>query len=69
MAHFVFAVHERVPEADRAKLLGCILDWSRTETGRAVLAAAAWPGFVPAEDREYDQVRRYSAQLVTFAQQ
>jgi phosphonate transport system substrate-binding protein len=69
MAHFVFAVHERVPEADRAKLLGCILDWSRTETGRAVLAAAAWPGFVPAEDREYDQVRRYSAQLGTFAQQ
>ena len=67
--HFVFAVHERVPEADRAKLLGCILAWSHTETGRAVLAAGAWAGFVPAEDREYDPVRRYTTRLGTFAQQ
>jgi phosphonate transport system substrate-binding protein len=67
--HFVFAVHERVPDADRAKLLGCILAWSHTEAGRAVLAAGAWPGFVPAEDREYDQVRHYSSRLGTVAQQ
>jgi ABC-type phosphate/phosphonate transport system substrate-binding protein len=67
--HFVFAVHERVPEADRAKLLGCILDWSHTEAGRAVLAAGAWAGFVPAEDHEYDQVRRYSTRLKSLAQQ
>jgi ABC-type phosphate/phosphonate transport system substrate-binding protein len=67
--HFVFAVHERVPEADRAKLLGCILGWSHTEAGRAVLAAGAWSGFVPAEDQEYDQVRRYSTRLKSYAQQ
>lgn len=67
--HFVFAVHERVPEADREKLLGCILDWSHTKAGRAVLAAGAWTGFVPAEDHEYDQVRRYSTRLKTLAQQ
>ena len=67
--HFVFAVHERVPEADRATLLGCILAWSHTEAGRQVLAAGAWSGFVPAEDREYDEVRRFSTRLGKFAQQ
>jgi phosphonate transport system substrate-binding protein len=67
--HFVFAVHERVPEADRAKLLGCILGWSATDAGRALLAAGAWPGFIAAEDRDYDQVRRYVARLGTIAQQ
>jgi ABC-type phosphate/phosphonate transport system substrate-binding protein len=67
--HFVFAVHERVPAADRARLLDCILAWSHTEAGRAVLAAGAWAGFVPARDQEYDQVRRYSSRLKSFAQQ
>jgi ABC-type phosphate/phosphonate transport system substrate-binding protein len=67
--HFVFAVHERMPAPDRAKLLGCILAWSHSEAGRAVLAAGAWAGFVPAQDREYDQVRRYSMRLKSFAQQ
>jgi ABC-type phosphate/phosphonate transport system substrate-binding protein len=66
--HFVFAVHDRVPAADQAKLLACILSWSHSEAGRAVLAAGAWTGFVPAEDREYDQVRRYSMRLKSFAQ-
>jgi phosphonate transport system substrate-binding protein len=67
--HYLFAVHERVPEADRAKLLACILDWSHTEAGRAMLAAAAWSGFVPAANQDYDQVRRYTTRLKTFAQQ
>ena len=66
--HFVFAVHERVPAADRARLLACILSWSDTEAGRAVLAAGAWAGFVPANDQEYDEVRRYSARLDTLVQ-
>jgi ABC-type phosphate/phosphonate transport system substrate-binding protein len=66
--HFVFAVHERVPEADRAKVLGCILGWSASEAGRAVLAAGAWSGFVPATDQDYDQVRRYSRRLRTVPQ-
>jgi phosphonate transport system substrate-binding protein len=67
--HFVFAVHERVPEADRAKLLECILGWSASDAGRALLAAGAWPRFVAAEDRDYDQVRRDVARLGTIAQQ
>jgi ABC-type phosphate/phosphonate transport system substrate-binding protein len=67
--HFVFAVHERVPEADRAKLLECILGWSGSDAGRALLAAGAWPRFVAAEDRDYDQVRRDVARLGTIAQQ
>jgi ABC-type phosphate/phosphonate transport system substrate-binding protein len=66
--HFVFAVHERVPPADRAKLLACILSWADTDAGRAVLAAGAWGGFVPAYDHEYDEVRRYSARLKTLVQ-
>jgi phosphonate transport system substrate-binding protein len=66
--HFLFAVHERVPEADRVKLLDCILEWSTTEAGRAVLAAGAWPGFVPAEDQDYDQVRRDRRRLSASAQ-
>lgn len=67
--HFVFAVHQRVPEADRAKLLECILGWSGSDAGRALLAAGAWPRFVAAEDRDYDQVRRDVARLGTIAQQ
>ncbi len=67
--HFVFAVHERVPAADRAKLLSCILAWSHGEAGRAVLAAGAWAGFVPATDQDYDQVRRFSMRLKSVARQ
>ncbi len=67
--HFVFAVHDRVPAADRARLLDCILGWSHGEAGRAVLAAGAWPGFVPARDQDYDPVRRYSTRLKSLAQQ
>jgi len=66
--NFLFAVHERVPEAARAKLLGCVLAWSQTEAGRAVLTAGGWAGFVPAEDRDYNQVRRYSTRLEVLAQ-
>jgi ABC-type phosphate/phosphonate transport system substrate-binding protein len=53
----VIAVHSRVPEADRAKLLADILSWPRTEQGQAILAAGAWPGFVVARDHDYDGIR------------
>ena len=58
ISHLVLAVHSRVPEADRAKLLADVLSWPRTEQGQMILAAGAWPGFVVARDEDYDPIRR-----------
>jgi ABC-type phosphate/phosphonate transport system substrate-binding protein len=66
--HFVIAVHERVPEDDRTKLLAGILAWPDSPEGQAILATGAWPGFVVAEDAEYDEIRRYRSRLHTLAQ-
>jgi ABC-type phosphate/phosphonate transport system substrate-binding protein len=66
--HFVIAVHDRVPQADRAKLLADILSWPSSPEGQAILAAGAWPGFLVAEDAEYDEIRRYRSRLRTLAQ-
>jgi ABC-type phosphate/phosphonate transport system substrate-binding protein len=66
--HFVLAVHERVPEADRTRLLQCLLDLPGTAEGQAFLAATAWPHFVAARDDEYDDVRRYRDRQRTLAQ-
>ena len=66
--HFVLAVHERVPPADRIRLLQCLLDLPDTAQGRAILAATAWPRFIAARDDEYDDVRRYRAGHRTLAQ-
>jgi len=65
--HFVIAVHERVPEGDRAKLLAGILAWPDSPQGQAILATGAWPGFVVAEDADYDEIRRYRSRLRTLA--
>lgn len=61
ISHLVIAVHSRVPETARAKLLADILSWPHTERGQAILAAGAWPGFVVARDGDYDEVRRARA--------
>jgi phosphonate transport system substrate-binding protein len=66
--HVVFAVHPRVPEADRAALRALIMSWPQTEQGRAILAAGAWPGFVAARDADYQEVRDYHARLAEFVQ-
>ncbi|MCC2664469.1 MAG: phosphate transporter [Geminicoccaceae bacterium] len=66
--HLVIAAHERLPAADRAKLLATILSWPGTAKGRAILAAGTWPGFVAAKDSEYHQIRRYRSRLRTLAQ-
>jgi phosphonate transport system substrate-binding protein len=58
ISHLVIAVHSRVPEADRARLLANILSWPHTEQGKSILAAGAWPGFVVAHDDDYDGIRR-----------
>jgi ABC-type phosphate/phosphonate transport system substrate-binding protein len=62
ISHLVIAVHSRVPDAARAKLLADILSWPRTEHGRAILAAGGWPGFVAARDGDYHEIRRQRAQ-------
>lgn len=64
--HFVIAVHDRVPEGDRAKLLATVLAWPDNPQGRAILATGAWPGFVVAEDAEYDEIRSYRSRLHTL---
>ena len=65
--HLVIAVHERLPRADRAKLLANILSWPTTAKGQAILAAGTWPGFVVAKDSEYQEIRRYRSRLRTLA--
>jgi ABC-type phosphate/phosphonate transport system substrate-binding protein len=57
--HLVFAVHPRMPAAEAAMLQARIVHWSDDEKGRAILASGAWPGFVVAEDADYDEVRAY----------
>ena len=66
--HFVLAAHRRVAPAQRARLLRSLLDLPGSDAGRAILAATAWPGFVAAQDQEYDAVRRYRAQRRSLAQ-
>lgn len=66
--HFALAVHERVPSADRARLLQCLLGLPNSAEGRAILAATAWPRFVAAQDGDYAQVRRYRKRKRAMAQ-
>jgi phosphonate transport system substrate-binding protein len=68
ISNFVFAVHARVPEAERIKICESILAWPFTDKGRSILAGGAWSHFVPARDEEYDEVRRYQLRLHQFAQ-
>jgi phosphonate transport system substrate-binding protein len=67
VSNFVFAVHARVPEADRINLGNSILAWPFTAAGRSILAGGAWSRFVPARDQDYDQVRRYRRHLQNLA--
>ena len=66
--HFVLAVHERMPPAQRARLLESLLGLPATDEGRAILAATAWPRFVAAQDAEYDEVRRNRTRHRALAQ-
>jgi len=68
VSNFVFAVHARVPEADRTNLCNSILAWPFTAAGRSILAGGAWSRFVPARDQDYDPVRRYRRHLQMLAQ-
>ena len=61
--HLVFAVHPRLPEAERIKLRSIILSWPQTEPGKAILAIGSWSRFVAARDADYDEVRDHSIRL------
>jgi len=66
--HLVFAVHPRMPEAERAVLRSLITSWPQTEQGRAILAVGSWSGFVAARDADYQEVRDQRGRLKRFSQ-
>jgi ABC-type phosphate/phosphonate transport system substrate-binding protein len=49
--------HDRLPGPARERVRDLLVGWSGTAEGRAILAAAGWPGFVPARDEDYDVAR------------
>jgi phosphonate transport system substrate-binding protein len=55
----LFVVHKRVPPKDRDILLKAILGWPDAAEGRSILNNGYFIPFMPAEDAEYDSVRRY----------
>lgn len=59
IANVVIAAHPRLSPAEREQVSRTILGWPETEEGRQILADAGWEGFVPAHDRDYDELRRW----------
>lgn len=55
--HTLFAIHPRVPEAERELLRRQILSWGETEEGKALLARGELTPFVAIGDADYDVVR------------
>jgi ABC-type phosphate/phosphonate transport system substrate-binding protein len=67
VSHFAFAVHRRVPEAERRKLEALLLGWADA-AGVMVAAMGLTSGFVRALPEDYDMVRTHRARLQTLAQ-
>ena len=61
--HTLFAVHPRVPERDRKRLLQTILSWGKTEAGHKLLQRGRLKPFIKITDKDYDIVRQYSKVL------
>ena len=53
-----FSAHPRVPAELVQKLQKALLSLHQDETGRRLLAVVAFKGFEPAQDSDYDTVRR-----------
>lgn len=53
----LFAIHPRISETDRKKLLKQISTWPNTNEGKALLKATKVEKFVPIENKAYDGVR------------
>jgi phosphonate transport system substrate-binding protein len=60
--HSLFVVHKRVPQVDREKLKNRILNWQNTTEGKNLLANGKFIPFIPAEDEQYDIVRKYKSE-------
>lgn len=57
--HTLFAIHPRVPAADRDRIRARILGWNETESGRAILARGELKPFVGIKDSDYNVVRDF----------
>jgi len=56
--HSLFAVHPRVPQAEREKIQAAILEWQHSDSGRELLSRGALKPFRSIIDSEYDVVRQ-----------
>jgi phosphonate transport system substrate-binding protein len=56
----LIVVHKRVPEKDKDILLKTILNLEKTAGGKKILDDLNFKAFIPAEDSEYDVIRKYS---------
>lgn len=61
--HTLFAVHPRVSEQDRNKLLSTILSWKDTKDGKALLSRGKLKPFKAVKDSDYDVVRELSKNI------
>jgi len=61
--HTLFAVHSRVPEAERKIILDTILSWDKTLLGRKMLERGRMKPFREIKDKDYDVVRKLEIAL------
>jgi phosphonate transport system substrate-binding protein len=57
--HTLFAIHPRIPAAERETIQARILSWSTTEKGKQILARGRLKPFIKISDSAYDVVRHY----------
>lgn len=53
----LFAVHQRVPEQERLKIISTMANWSQTPAGRKILNGLQFKTIIPTDDHAYDVVR------------
>lgn len=59
--HTLFAVHPKISETDREKILQALQALSKTEEGRKLLKRGKLKPFIPIKDSDYDVVRNFNA--------
>jgi phosphonate transport system substrate-binding protein len=59
----VFVIHPGVSESDRLQIQEVLIGLNTTQRGRNMLARINSGSFVPAEDHDYDEVRRFVSTL------
>ncbi|MDH5777483.1 MAG: phosphate/phosphite/phosphonate ABC transporter substrate-binding protein [Gammaproteobacteria bacterium] len=56
--HTLFAIHPRIPKAERERVRKRILGWSKTDEGKALLKRGKLKPFRKVSDSDYDIVRK-----------